>query len=69
MIYKSIVEWLRIRFNFVDFTLNSFFFGEKKLVEEFAVSWMIICKVIDLLVVWGLVVRRYGREKWSLVRC
>lgn len=40
--------------------LNSFFFGEKKLVEEFVVLWMIICKVIDLLVVWGLVVCCYG---------
>lgn len=60
MIYKSIAERLRIRFNFVDFTLNSFFFGEKKLAEEFAVSRMIIRKVIDLLVAWGLVVRRYG---------
>lgn len=49
--------------------LNSFFFGEKKLVEEFVVLWMIICKVIDLLVVWGLVVCCYGREKWLLVRC
>ena len=63
MIYKSIAERLRIRLNSADFTLNSLLPGEKKLAEEFAVSRMTIRKAIDLLVAWGLVVRRHGREK------
>ncbi len=58
MIYKSIAERLRIRLNSADFTLNSLLPGEKKLAEEFAVSRMTIRKAIDLLVAWGLVVRR-----------
>ncbi len=33
---------------------------KKKLAEEFAVSRMTIRKAIDLLVAWGLVVRRHG---------
>lgn len=60
MIYKSIAERLRIRLNTADFTLNSLLPGEKKLAEEFAVSRMTIRKAIDLLVAWGLVVRRHG---------
>ncbi len=60
MIYKSIAERLRIRLNYADFTLNSLLPGEKKLAEEFAVSRMTIRKAIDLLVAWGLVVRRHG---------
>jgi GntR family transcriptional regulator, glv operon transcriptional regulator len=60
MIYKSIAERLRIRLNSADFTLNSLLPGEKKLAEEFAVSRMTIRKAIDLLVAWGLVVRRHG---------
>lgn len=59
MIYKSIAERLRIRLNSADFTLNSLLPGEKKLAEEFAVSRMTIRKAIDLLVAWGLVVRRH----------
>ena len=51
---------LRIRLNSADFTLNSLLPGEKKLAEEFAVSRMTIRKAIDLLVAWGLVVRRHG---------
>ncbi|HEL9812709.1 TPA: GntR family transcriptional regulator, partial [Klebsiella pneumoniae] len=53
-------ERLRIRLNSADFTLNSLLPGEKKLAEEFAVSRMTIRKAIDLLVAWGLVVRRHG---------
>ena len=34
--------------------------GKKKLAEEFGVARMTIRKVIDLLVTWGLVVRRHG---------
>ena len=60
MIYKSIAERLRIRLNSADFTINSLLPGEKKLAEEFAVSRMTIRKAIDLLVAWGLVVRRHG---------
>ncbi|CDK79839.1 HTH-type transcriptional regulator YidP [Klebsiella pneumoniae IS22] len=39
------------------------------MAEEFAVSRMTIRKAIDLLVAWGLVVRRHGREKRSPARC
>ena len=69
MIYKSIAERLRIRLNSADFTLNSLLPGEKKLAEEFAVSRMTIRKAIDLLVAWGLVVRRHGSGTYRTQRC
>lgn len=60
MIYKSIAEKLRLRLNASDFSLDSPLPGEKKLAAEFAVSRMTIRKAIDLLIEWGLVVRRHG---------
>lgn len=60
MIYKSIADRLRLRLNSADFAIGSPLPGEKKLVEEFGVARMTIRKAIDLLVDWGLVVRRHG---------
>ncbi len=60
MIYKSIAERLRIRLNSADFTLNSLLPVKKSWRKSFAVSRMTIRKAIDLLVAWGLVVRRHG---------
>lgn len=60
MIYKSIAERLRIRLNSSDYNIGSPLPGEKKLAEEFAVSRMTIRKAVDMLVGWGLVVRRHG---------
>ena len=60
MIYKSIAERLRIRLNSSDYNIGSPLPGEKKLAEEFAVSRMTIRKAIDMLIGWGLVVRRHG---------
>lgn len=60
MIYKSIADRLRLRLNSSDFDIGSPLPSEKKLAEEFAVARMTIRKAIDLLVGWGLVVRRHG---------
>jgi len=60
VIYKSIAERLRIRLNSSDYNIGSPLPGEKKLAEEFAVSRMTIRKAIDMLIGWGLVVRRHG---------
>uniref|UniRef100_UPI0022401418 GntR family transcriptional regulator n=1 Tax=Klebsiella pneumoniae TaxID=573 RepID=UPI0022401418 len=60
MIYKSIADRLRLRLNSADFAICSPLPGEKKLAEEFGVARMTIRKAIDLLVDWGLVVRRHG---------
>ncbi|HEC1249314.1 TPA: GntR family transcriptional regulator, partial [Citrobacter braakii] len=60
MIYKSIAERLRIRLNSSDYSIGSPLPGEKKLAQEFAVSRMTIRKAIDMLIGWGLVVRRHG---------
>ena len=60
MIYKSIADRLRLRLNSADFAIGSPLPGEKKLAEEFGVARMTIRKAIDLLVDWGLVVRRHG---------
>ena len=60
MIYKSIAERLRIRLNSSDYNIGSPLPGEKKLAQEFAVSRMTIRKAIDMLIGWGLVVRRHG---------
>lgn len=60
MIYKSIADRLRLRLNSSDFEVGSPLPGEKKLAEEFGVARMTIRKAIDLLVAWGLVVRRHG---------
>ena len=60
MIYKSIADRLRLRLNSSDFEVGSPLPGEKKLAEEFGVARMTIRKAIDLLVTWGLVVRRHG---------
>lgn len=62
MIYKSIAERLRIRLNSSDYNIGSPLPGEKKLAQEFAVSRMTIRKAIDMLIGWGLVVRRHGVE-------
>lgn len=60
MIYKSIADRLRLRLNSSNFNIGSPLPGEKKLAEEFGVARMTIRKAIDLLVEWGLVVRRHG---------
>ncbi len=61
MIYKSIADRLRLRLNSADFAIGSPLPGrEKNLAEEFGVARMTIRKAIDLLVDWGLVVRRHG---------
>ena len=60
MIYKSIADRLRLRLNSADFAIGSPLPREKKLAEEFGVARMTIRKAIDLLVDWGLVVRRHG---------
>ncbi|AYW57115.1 GntR family transcriptional regulator [Raoultella ornithinolytica] len=60
MIYKSIADRLRLRLNSSDFNIGSPLPGEKKLAEEFGVARMTIRKAIELLISWGLVVRRHG---------
>lgn len=60
MIYKSIADQLRIRLNSADYNIGSPLPSEKRLSEEFAVSRMTIRKAVDLLIDWGLVVRRHG---------
>lgn len=60
MIYKSIAERLRLRLNSSDYNIGSPLPGEKILAHEFGVARMTIRKAIDLLVGWGLVVRRHG---------
>ncbi|MDN2486805.1 GntR family transcriptional regulator [Kosakonia sacchari] len=60
MIYKSIAERLRLRLNSSDYNVGSPLPGEKTLAQEFGVARMTIRKAVDLLVVWGLVVRRHG---------
>lgn len=60
MIYKSIAERLRLRLNSSDYNIGSPLPGEKILAQEFGVARMTIRKAIDLLVGWGLVVRRHG---------
>ena len=60
MIYKSIADRLRLRLNSSDFNIGSPLPGEKKLAEVFGVARMTIRKAIDLLIEWGLVVRRHG---------
>lgn len=60
MIYKSIAERLRLRLNSSDYNIGSPLPGEKMLAQEFGVARMTIRKAIDLLVGWGLVVRRHG---------
>jgi GntR family glv operon transcriptional regulator len=72
VIYKSIADSLRLRLNSADFAIGSPP-GEKKLAEEFGVARMTIRKAIDLLVDWGLVVRRHGsaplwRAKTSIMK-
>ena len=59
MIYKSIADRLRLRLNSADFAIGSPL-PREKLAEEFGVARMTIRKAIDLLVDWGLVVRRHG---------
>ncbi len=68
MIYKSIADRLRLRLNSADFAIGSPLPGEKKLAEEFGVARMTIRKAIDLLVDWGLVVRRHGSGRSWRVR-
>ncbi|ELY7544804.1 GntR family transcriptional regulator [Cronobacter turicensis] len=60
MIYKSIAERLRLRLNSSDYHIGSPLPGEKALAQEFGVARMTIRKAVDLLVDWGLVVRRHG---------
>ncbi len=60
MIYKSIADRLRIRLNSADYSIGSPLPAEIRLAEEFGVSRMTIRKAVDLLVSWGLVVRRHG---------
>ncbi|PLR31334.1 GntR family transcriptional regulator [Chimaeribacter coloradensis] len=60
MIYKSIAERLRLRLNSSDYNIGSPLPGEKTLAQEFGVARMTIRKAVDLLVGWGLVVRRHG---------
>lgn len=60
MIYKSIADQLRIRLNSADYNIGSPLPSEKRLAEEFAVSRMTIRKAVDLLIGWGLVIRRHG---------
>ncbi|VXC94371.1 MULTISPECIES: GntR family transcriptional regulator [Serratia] len=60
MIYKSIADQLRIRLNSADYNIGSPLPSEKRLAEEFAVSRMTIRKAVDLLLSWGLVMRRHG---------
>lgn len=60
MIYKSIADQLRIRLNSADYNIGSPLPSEKRLAEEFAVSRMTVRKAVDLLIGWGLVVRRHG---------
>lgn len=60
MIYKSIAEKLRLRLNSSDYNVGSPLPGEKALAVEFGAARMTIRKAIDLLVSWGLVVRRHG---------
>jgi GntR family glv operon transcriptional regulator len=60
VIYKSIAERLRLRLNSSDYNIGSPLPGEKALALEFGVARMTIRKAVDLLVGWGLVVRRHG---------
>ncbi|MBS1205234.1 MAG: GntR family transcriptional regulator [Proteobacteria bacterium] len=60
MIYKSIAERLRLRLNSSDYHIGSPLPGEKALALEFGVARMTIRKAVDLLVGWGLVIRRHG---------
>ncbi|EPE2231388.1 GntR family transcriptional regulator [Cronobacter turicensis] len=60
MIYKSIAERLRLRLNSSDYHIGSPLPGEKALAQEFGVARMTIRKAVDLLVDWGLVLRRHG---------
>ncbi|MHA7846007.1 GntR family transcriptional regulator [Serratia sp. D1N4] len=60
MIYKSIADQLRIRLNSADYNIGSPLPSEKRLAEEFCVSRMTLRKAVDLLIEWGLVVRRHG---------
>ncbi|KFK93817.1 MULTISPECIES: GntR family transcriptional regulator [unclassified Serratia (in: enterobacteria)] len=60
MIYKSIADQLRIRLNSADYNIGSPLPSEKRLAEEFSVSRMTLRKAIDLLIEWGLVIRRHG---------
>lgn len=60
MIYKSIADQLRIRLNSADYNIGSPLPSEKRLAAEFNVSRMTIRKAVDLLISWGLVVRRHG---------
>lgn len=60
VIYKSIADRLRIRLNSANYHIGSPIPAEIRLAEEFGVSRMTIRKAIDLLVGWGLVVRRHG---------
>ncbi|EOL8989111.1 GntR family transcriptional regulator [Cronobacter dublinensis] len=60
MIYKSIADRLRLRLNSSDFSVGSPLPGEIALAREFGVARMTIRKAIDLLVAWGLVIRRHG---------
>lgn len=60
MIYKSIADRLRIQLNTADYPIGSPLPSESNLANEFGVSRMTLRKAIDLLVSWGLVVRRHG---------
>jgi GntR family glv operon transcriptional regulator len=60
VIYKSIADRLRIQLNTADYPIGSPLPSESNLANEFGVSRMTLRKAIDLLVSWGLVVRRHG---------
>ncbi|MDP9771112.1 GntR family transcriptional regulator [Kosakonia cowanii] len=60
MIYKSIADKLRLRLNSPEYPVGSPLPAEKKLALEFGVARMTIRKAIELLITWGLVIRRHG---------
>ncbi|MEB4677056.1 GntR family transcriptional regulator [Enterobacteriaceae bacterium G50] len=60
MIYKSIADKLRLRLNSSDYSVGSPLPAEKILAKEFGVARMTIRKAVDMLIAWGLVVRRHG---------
>ncbi|KAA1048431.1 GntR family transcriptional regulator [Pseudocitrobacter sp. 73] len=60
MIYKSIADKLRLRLNSSDYSVGSPLPAEKILAQEFGVARMTIRKAVDMLIAWGLVIRRHG---------
>ncbi|GHD97323.1 GntR family transcriptional regulator [Pseudocitrobacter faecalis] len=60
MIYKSIADKLRLRLNSSDYNVGSPLPAEKILAQEFGVARMTIRKAVDMLIAWGLVIRRHG---------